>query len=1124
MRSPNFIKVYVYRGIYYLCILLLCSSAFSMSSVEYYSTDIFSIQQGLSQTRVNALLQDSKGFIWVGTQDGLNRFDGVEFVKYQHNPLDSTTLSNNYIRALAEDKYGNIWVGTNNGLNKFEPSTGKFYRYYHNDNNSGSLSDNYIYYLFCDSKGILWVKTLETLEKLDHQNNNFQHYYHFNKISNFASGDSYFSIFEDHTGVLWIGTLDGLNAFDPVKELFTRFSNSSDPYSISSNRIKSICEDKNGKLWVGTEDGLNRFDRQSQKFTRYFYNPVDINSIPNNSINTLFSSNNGELWVGTNQGLGIYNEKMDAFKRIVKVEYLNLKYSLTLVSSIIQDQSSIIWVGTLQGMVKFDVLGKKFKLYRNSENENSFQISSNYMGGLLKDAQGNIWAGTWGSGLNKINTKNGNITIYRTENRLTSSGKLSDDFIYSLYLGRDQKVWIGTRSGLDIYNPVNNKILKLCEVYPKINCDVFKENRIFNIENDHKDQIWIATANGIYSFNPKKNEIIEYHGFKNKNDEVRFKTVYKIICDSINGEYWIGTDIGLIGFKQNGELIKHYNKKNNRDFNSLSSNAIYSMLLDSKGLIWLGTATGLNRFDRTKLTFKLYTIKDGLPNNLIYSIQEDKKGNLWMATNWGITKFNPSLETFSNFDVGDGLQNNEFNLASSYKSSDGEMFFGGINGFNSFYPDSLKFNNHKPPVVITSFSFYDNNGSNELSVYGKSIVEIPPRTDMFILRFTALDFTNPEKNQYKYKLQKEDKEGKWIDLGNTHQAMFSNLPPGKYVFSVMGSNNDLVWSSEPATLEIHVIASIWESRSAYLLYAFILGILIYAIIATRSQNVSQLRRHLKEKEVIGKELQMQKELMALKNKSITDSINYAKRIQEAMMPSENYFKKVLPESFIFHRPKDIVSGDFYWITENANKIFVSAVDCTGHGVPGAFMSIIGFELFRKITYGQGIEDPSRILNTLNSDFAEIFKDVENMTLRDGMDIAFCVIDKASNTLEFSGAFNPLYIVRDNQILEFKGDRFSIGIDDSLEQEQIFMKHTIKLEPEDMMYIFTDGFADQFGGSEGKKFKYRRFRHLLLSINKLSLLEQKEYLSHAIDEWRKAGNFDQVDDILIIGIKPYSALI
>ena len=275
---------------------------------------------------------------------------------------------------------------------------------------------------------------------------------------------------------------------------------------------------------------------------------------------------------------------------------------------------------------------------------------------------------------------------------------------------------------------------------------------------------------------------------------------------------------------------------------------------------------------------------------------------------------------------------------------------------------------------------------------------------------------------------------------------------------------------------------------------------------------------LRKKEISGKEIERQRAELARRNKSFTDSITYAKRIQHALLPSNEAFKSLLPNSFVLFIPKDIVSGDFYWINQHGNKIYVAAVDCTGHGVPGAFMSIIGFELFRQITASEQGSNPAMILDTLNENFSEIFSDGEQVYLNDGMDLSLCIIDRKEKSLDYSGAFNPLYLVRNETIIEVKADRFSVGADVHFStNRKLFKSHKIYFQKDDIIYMFSDGYADQFGGPEGKKFKYRRFRHLLLTIHKLPMDKQQAILESSIQEWK--GNSDQIDDILVIGIRP-----
>jgi len=311
----------------------------------------------------------------------------------------------------------------------------------------------------------------------------------------------------------------------------------------------------------------------------------------------------------------------------------------------------------------------------------------------------------------------------------------------------------------------------------------------------------------------------------------------------------------------------------------------------------------------------------------------------------------------------------------------------------------------------------------------------------------------------------------------------------------------------------------WETDIAYFIYGIIIIILIYFLVQYRTKSLRKANQILIEKNIASREVEKQRRELAIKNKNITSSIQYAKKIQEALLPSDLMFKKFLPDSFILFKPKDIVSGDFYWITERNNKIFVSAVDCTGHGVPGAFMSLIGFKILENIIIVQSIEKPSEILNILSMGIENTFhRDEEDSLLKDGMDLAFCAFDRNKKQLEYAGAFNPLYLIRDNKLIETRADRFSVGLRHELNKQNKYTNHSVSIKKGDMIYLFSDGYPDQFGGPNGKKFMYRRFRHMLLTIHKLPLQEQKDFLEKNIETW-KGDKYDQVDDILVIGIRP-----
>jgi serine phosphatase RsbU (regulator of sigma subunit) len=420
-------------------------------------------------------------------------------------------------------------------------------------------------------------------------------------------------------------------------------------------------------------------------------------------------------------------------------------------------------------------------------------------------------------------------------------------------------------------------------------------------------------------------------------------------------------------------------------------------------------------------------------------------------------------------------------------------------------------------VLITEIRFIESEPKNDRIFYNIADTMVFPWNRKPVqIDFASANLSRPEFSTYKYSLGKTGKDPVWHLLGSQNFVIVDHLSPGKYIFHVTGTDAVTSGNYEITSMVILIEAPIWRTRKALIVY-FILGILFITLgLRFLTRLFFNLSRENQEREMFARQIMLQKEELTLKNKSITDSINYAKRIQTAMLPPYRLFKSVFSSSFVLYMPKDIVSGDFYWINKLSDKIYVAAVDCTGHGVPGAFMSIIGFELFRKITNIEGLSRPSDILNRLNEDFHVIFKDVDNVVLRDGMDVAFCSIDKKNMILEFAGAFNPLYLIRDNKITEIKGDRFAIGLDETNFKDQTFKNHLIPIQQGDIIYIFSDGFADQFGGPDGKKYKYRRFRHLLLNLHQLTMEKQHEILENNVLEWR--GEQEQVDDILVIGIK------
>ncbi len=1087
-------------------ICMLCSSLTSAQDqqvlVEHYS-----IEDDLSQTAINTVMQDSRGFLWIGTQDGLNKFDGYNFTIFRNQPLDTNSLSNNYIHSICEDRNGDLWIGTNYGLNKYDYDEGKFIHFIADPTAENALKEDEVYYVYEGSEGYIWIKTLSFLSRYNPNTGRFRHYEHYNDVFNFVSELPTFSILEDEKGILWVGTKDGLHFFDRELEIFKRYvHNPSDPTSISSNRIKYIYEDSKKRLWIGTEDGLNLYNRENETFQRFYNNPANPNSLSHNIVNILFEDHNGDLWIGTNDGLNrmIAPGRFEVIKSYVMD---NQSILVTTVSSIIEDNSNILWVGTLQGLIKVVRNSRKFSLY-SKRKDNSALFTNNYIYSIYRLRKEVMWVGTWGAGLHIYNRRTNQIEVYNTQN-----STLGNDYVHVIYPAENGEVWLGTQSGIYITDPgeIDFRSFKQDHIL-----NMFRNNRIFAIDERKEGDYWIGTRYGLHHIVGDSLESF----FHDPRDSTSLSSnlVYDLLIDE-DSSLWVATDNGLNHYQPKSNSFKWYRRTSLACPDCISTNDVLCLYDDTlNNYLWVGTMSGLNRLDRETGKFKIYTESDGLANNFIYAIQQDNEGDIWLSSNRGITKMDIEKEEFSNFGLSDGLQNYEYNLGASFKADDGEMFFGGISGLNAFYPDSISQKQIVPPIAITSLELITNKERKNIRVLGNDIVEIPYQNTLVTIGFSALDYVHPEKNKYAYKIEGVEEE--WIDLGYRRYATFSNLAPGEYNFRVIGSNADNTWNEEGTSLTIIVPRPFWKTQMAYLFYIITGALLIYWFFQYRTKSLRKSNQELKEKELIAKQVARQKEELTIKNKNITDSIIYAKRIQEALMPSMPRFKRILPQSFVLYKPKDIVSGDFYWVNTKGDKTFVAVVDCTGHGVPGAFMSIIGFELLRNITDDQGIEDANQILIEMNKGVATTFGMADSkVQLKDGMDLALIVFDKKEKTLQFSGAFRPLYYVRDNKIEEIKGERFSVGM---MNEEDINnMKTTlIKLQPNDIFYLFTDGYADQFGGPEEKKYKYRRFRHLLLTIHKLEMEQQKEYLDRSIEDWK--GELEQVDDILIVGFRPLLA--
>lgn len=805
------------------------------------------IEHGLSQSSIFTVLQDSKGFMWFGTESGVNRYDGYDFIVYSSDAKNPKSLSNNWVYSVYEDHLGNIWIGTDGGLNRFNREKEIFTRYLHDPEKPNSLSNNKVFTIFEDKSGSLWIGTDNGLNKFDRKDESFKRYQFDPENPQSLSDNHIHAILEDASGTLWIGTDNGLNRFNRKEEAWFRFqSDPKDRNSLSHNSINSICEDSLGILWVGTDRGLNRFDSTIGKFMQYQHIDNDSKSLSDDWIHVVYQDRLGILWIGTNEG------GLNRFER-EKGEFTCYKadpndpdsLSSNRIYSICEDRSGVIWVGTYGGAVcKFNRELKRFKHFTHDpENPNS--LSHIFVRSFYEDQSGTLWVGTDGGGLNKYDQGKDQFIHYRYNPRDPVS--LSNDRVFSIVKDSSGVFWIGTYGGgLNRFDPNSGKFTSYR--HSSTDPNSLSDDRIRVIHEGQPGVLWIGTdGGGLNKFETGKGIFTRYRHDPSDPNSLSNDRTWSIL-KSDSGSLWIATfGGGLNKFDPEKGQFFHYCFDPD-DPNSLSNDYITTLCKDKSGILWIGSnGEGLIRFDSQRETFSNYTESEGLVGGAIYGILEDDEGNLWISTNNGLSKFNPQTETFRNYDVSDGLQSNEFNGGSRYKSPKGELFFGGINGFNRFYPETIKDNPYIPSVVITNFRIFnkvvpiqeEKDGKSPLtkSITETDEIELSYRDNMLSFEFAALHYVFPDKNEYACRMEGLDKD--WIYTSAAQRfATYTNLDPGEYTFRVKASNNDGLWNEEGTSLNIKIIPAFWQTWWFKLLVAAGIISIIFGLYRIQIRNIS----------------------------------------------------------------------------------------------------------------------------------------------------------------------------------------------------------------------------------------------------------------------------------------------
>jgi ligand-binding sensor domain-containing protein/serine phosphatase RsbU (regulator of sigma subunit) len=1017
------------------------------------------VKDGLSQSGVTCIFQDHQGFMWFGTQDGLNRYDGYTFTIFKHDPTDPKSLNENFISLIAEDKDKTLWIGTLNNpktLNRFDRLTETFVQRDRDSVDLKGIPKSAVFSSYEDASGVQWSGTIGGgVTRLNPRTGEKKEYKHNPANSNSLVDDRVYSVYGDRAGKILIGTKSGLDKFDPITESFVHYKHDGkNPESLSDDWVWPIFEDQSGALWVGTvRGGLNRFNRETGKFIHYKHNSSDLKSLSDDYVLSLYQDRSGVMWIGTsNEGLNRFHPALQPFAHFSSDPSNPQSLINNAVRAIRVDAKGVSWIGTEGGLDRFDRTSGTFQHYtQNPSNPKS--LGDNFIVCLFADRSNTLWIGTFSNGLDRFDGTQ--FKHYRNEPANPKS--LSDNRVYALCEDRSGALWVGT------YGRGLNRFDKTTETFTRFEHNdsipsSLSANRVLAIHEDHAGALWVGTFGG-----------------------------------------------GLNRFDKATETFTHFthDEKNAR---SVSDDNVLAIHEDGAGMLWIGTVGGLNRFDPRTGMFERFREKDGLPNDFIFGILEDDAGRLWLSTNKGLSKFDPQNKTFRNYDYDDGLQANEFNQNAYGKNAlTGELYFGGSNGFNVLHPDSVRDNPFVPPIVFSAFRRYNTDDEEgkpieESGIPSRREIALTYKDNIAIFEFAALNFHNTFKNRYAYKL--EGFGDNWIQLGSEHRAAFTNLDPGEYTLRVNGSNNDGVWNNDGAALKLVVTPPWWKTRWAYSAYAALFFGLLYGL-RTFEINRREQKARVRESELRAKAAEAEKRVLQIENERKTKELDEARNLQLSMLPKE---VPKLPhlDIAVFMKTATEVGGDYYdFQLEPDGTLNVALGDATGHGMQAGTIVTLMKGLFTS--------DASRL--DLQAFFNHSSKSLKEIRLA-RMLMAFSMLKISGNRVFFSSAgMPPLFVYRkqtgaiDEILLK--------GMPLGAMKKFPYVVHDEVLQQGDTILLLTDGLPEQKNAAQ-EMFDYSRVQVTFNEVAERVPEDIVKRLVAAGEEWMNGAV--QEDDITVMAIR------
>ncbi|QQL50798.1 hybrid sensor histidine kinase/response regulator [Mucilaginibacter ginkgonis] len=841
-------KSFTQKGLRFFLVILLATPWAVFAQPQALKVEHIGTQQGLSQLNVNCIIQDSRGFMWMGTRDGLNRYDGYEFVNYLYDAGNKHSISNNFIEDITEDHDGNLWIATQNGIDKYDRRTNTFTRFLHNDNDANTISTNLTNTLALKGND-LWIGTQKGgLDKLNIKTGHITHYYHLDGDTRTLSNNNIHGLLADSRGRLWVGTDNGLNLYNPVNNGFIKYLHKdNDANSLSGDKINSLFEDSKHNIWVGTiSNGLNRMNASATVFTRFIHT-TDPRTVSSNNIYVTRENLDGTIWIGTeNGGLCVYNPVTNLFTTFSHDDIDNASLNGNSVYSICRDKQNNIWIGAFGGGINlFRRSVTSFEHYKHTFAPGS--LSNNFVLDINEDVKGDLYVGTDGGGLNRLNRATGKFTVYKHDDKDKAS--ITGNYVVSLMRDHDNNIWCGTwGDGISIFDPATQKFRSM--KHQDGNTNSLANNNVYAMVQTHDAKIWIGLYDGgLDEFDPLTGKFKHYSYDANKPNSLSSNRVISLFEDNA-GNLWTGTYDGGINLmdRESGTFKRLFSGKK---YQNLDNSSISDITQDSDNNLWFSTTNGAISYNNTTGAIKIIDKRAGLPGDAVNSIREDGEHNIWIAGNKGLSRYNPKTNKVENFSVEDGLQGEEYKPHSAFKSADGTIYFGGLNGFNAVKPSRLVRSGRFSPVVITQLEI-----ANEVVTADQGAGSSPLKADItettnlklsydqadLTFHFAALDYASPNKKEYAYILEGYDKN--WNQIGHRTIASYTNIPEGTYKFKVKYRYAGGQWSPESKALQLIVTPPFWRTWWFRLIVVAFFGFVIYVIFRIRVNNINDQKIEL----------------------------------------------------------------------------------------------------------------------------------------------------------------------------------------------------------------------------------------------------------------------------------------